>query len=218
MALGLSLVTERTTSGTPVVDSESDETIARIQPDIGIVLGEGLIEEPGTLYVTTRRLVWLCDGDVHKGYAVDFVALTMHAISRDVEAYPQPCIYTQIETGHEEDAFEEDADDAEEPLPDGTNGSPNDLSLVTEMRLVPRDPSVLDQLFQVLCDIALLNPDPEVEQEGEAEWIFDSDEVNGNGIGASPRNDKTDRNVDLAQFLHHDPRFDDAVEDDSDGK
>lgn len=37
------------------------------------------------------------------------------------------------------------------------------------------------------------------EQEGEAEWIFDSDEVNGNGIGASPRNDKTDRNVDLAQ-------------------
>lgn len=43
-----------------------------------------------------RRLVWLSDEDVHKGYAVDFYSLSMHAISRDVEAYPQPCIYTQV--------------------------------------------------------------------------------------------------------------------------
>lgn len=44
-----------------------------------------------------RRLVWLSDEDVHKGYAVDFLSLTMHAISRDTEAYPQPCIYTQVQ-------------------------------------------------------------------------------------------------------------------------
>lgn len=43
-----------------------------------------------------RRLVWFSNEDVHKGYAVTFIALTMHAISRDVEAYPEPCIYTQV--------------------------------------------------------------------------------------------------------------------------
>ena len=44
-----------------------------------------------------RRLVWFSDEDVQKGYAVTFIALTMHAISRDVEAYPEPCIYTQVD-------------------------------------------------------------------------------------------------------------------------
>lgn len=43
-----------------------------------------------------RRLVWLSNEDTQKGYGVDFIALTMHAISRDIEAYPEPCIYTQV--------------------------------------------------------------------------------------------------------------------------
>jgi len=38
----------------------------------------------------------LSDEDVHKGYAVDFLSLTMHAISRDEDAYPKPCIYSQV--------------------------------------------------------------------------------------------------------------------------
>lgn len=57
MALGLQLVTERTDAGTPIVDTENDENIAHIQPDVGIVLGEGHVEGPGTLYVTTRLVV-----------------------------------------------------------------------------------------------------------------------------------------------------------------
>ncbi len=43
-----------------------------------------------------RRLVWLSDDDLECGYAVNFLSLTMHAISRDQDAYPQPCIYTQV--------------------------------------------------------------------------------------------------------------------------
>jgi len=192
------------------LDTENDERVAHIQPAVGIVLGESPIEEPGTLYVTTKRLVWLSDEDVHKGYAVDFYSLSMHAISRDVEAYPQPCIYTQIENGNEtEEEFEED-EDAQEPLEPEINGTPSDLSHVTEMRLVPKDSSVLDHLFQVLCDCAVLNPDPEVEQEGEGEWFFNKDEVMTNVIGANGTNDHGD----LAELLHHDPRFEDAEEED----
>lgn len=31
-----------------------------------------------------------------KGYAVDFLSVSLHAISRDPEAYPSPCIYAQV--------------------------------------------------------------------------------------------------------------------------
>lgn len=61
----------------------------------------------------------------------------------------------QIETGREENEFEED-DDAEEPLPAETNGSVSDLSLVEEMRLVPKDPSVCI-LQSPICSLILFS-------------------------------------------------------------
>ena len=43
-----------------------------------------------------RRVIWVSDTERTKGYAVDFVAVSLHAVSRDPEAYPSPCIYTQV--------------------------------------------------------------------------------------------------------------------------
>jgi nucleotide-sensitive chloride channel 1A len=43
-----------------------------------------------------RQVVWLSDVDRAKGYAVDFLSLSLHAISTDPEAYPSPCIYAQV--------------------------------------------------------------------------------------------------------------------------
>lgn len=37
------------------------------------------------------------------------------------------------------------------------------------------------------------------EQEGEADWVFDEDEVMGNIIGAAPDSSNVDRNIDLAE-------------------
>lgn len=52
------------------------------------------------------------------------------------------CDLAQIENGNEtEEDFEED-EDAEEPLEPENNGTPSNLSHVTEMRLVPKDSSV----------------------------------------------------------------------------
>jgi chloride channel, nucleotide-sensitive, 1A len=45
---------------------------------------------------TTRRVIWLSETEKGKGYAVDFLDITLHAVSRDLEAYPSPCIYTQV--------------------------------------------------------------------------------------------------------------------------
>ncbi|GJX72815.1 chloride conductance regulatory protein ICln, partial [Tanacetum coccineum] len=46
--------------------------------------------------------------------------------------------------------------------------TPLDLSKITEMRLVPSDPTQLDTLFEVLCECAELNSEPE---DGDiSEW------------------------------------------------
>ncbi|MCO5605304.1 hypothetical protein L7F22_059486 [Adiantum nelumboides] len=154
--------------------------------------------------ISKLRLIWISDADYH-GYAVDFLSLSMHAISRDLEAYPLPCIYTQIETDDEFDYV----DDAGDELSDYQDS--NNLSRVQEMRLVPSDPSVLDNLFKVLCDCALLNPDPVQEHEGEGEWFFNEEEVLAGAIGHS--NGVKDHDVTGFSELHlDDEQFDDAEE------
>jgi hypothetical protein len=63
-----------------------------------------LVELTKKLYVVVlsmlmgfcRQVIWLSDVDRAKGYAVDFLSLSLHAISRDPEAYPSPCIYAQV--------------------------------------------------------------------------------------------------------------------------
>ncbi|OAE18589.1 hypothetical protein AXG93_1923s1450 [Marchantia polymorpha subsp. ruderalis] len=188
MATGLVAITERAADGGPLLNTGEDESIAHVAPDVGIVLEEGPVQQNGTLYITTKRLIWLSNDNLQKGYAVSFLSLSMHAISRNPNAYPVPCIYTQvtimlftlpprsvamvafiyfpgdgaetvqIESGDSDSEYEE-ADDMEDSLETECDEE-EDLSKVEEMRLVPRDPDILDQIFQVLCDCALLNPDP----------------------------------------------------------
>ncbi|KAG6747409.1 hypothetical protein POTOM_049813 [Populus tomentosa] len=153
MAPGLRQFTERRGDGAgePVLDNENGEELMYVQPGVSIVIGNRSPESQGTVYISTKKVVWLSDVDRTKGYAVDFLSLSLHAVSRDPEAYSSPCIYTQIETG-------EDGNESEDS--DSESSDALDLSKVTEMRLVPSDPGQLDTLFQILCDCAELNPEP----------------------------------------------------------
>lgn len=42
--------------------------------------------------------MWLSDTDRGKGYAVDFLSVSLHAVSRDPEAYRDPCLYAQVQS------------------------------------------------------------------------------------------------------------------------
>uniref|UniRef100_A0A7N0VF99 Uncharacterized protein n=1 Tax=Kalanchoe fedtschenkoi TaxID=63787 RepID=A0A7N0VF99_KALFE len=57
--------------------------------------------------------------------------------------------HTQIETGADED----DSEDSD------WSSEPHDLSSITEMRHVPSDPNRLDNLFEIFCECAELNPE-----------------------------------------------------------
>jgi nucleotide-sensitive chloride channel 1A len=48
------------------------------------------------LRLVFRRVIWLSEAEKGKGYAVEFLDITLHAVSRDPEAYPSPCLYTQV--------------------------------------------------------------------------------------------------------------------------
>ncbi|KAF7147535.1 hypothetical protein RHSIM_Rhsim03G0170700 [Rhododendron simsii] len=88
MAVGLRLFTERAGdgAGVPVLDSNAGEELIHVQPGVSVVLANRPPEQ----------VLWLSDVDRAKGYAVDFLSVSLHAISRDPEAYPSPCIYAQI--------------------------------------------------------------------------------------------------------------------------
>ncbi|KAL3837910.1 hypothetical protein ACJIZ3_022501 [Penstemon smallii] len=171
MATGLRLVTERL-AGQPVLDSGNNEELMFVQSGVSIVLGNGLPEFPGTLYISNKQIVWLSDTDREKGYAVDFVSVSLHAVSRDPESDSSPCIYTQIETGADDDEMEDSDSESNEIL---------NLSKINEMRLVPSDPNQLDTLFATLCQCAELNPDPVEAFQGEEEvghnWVFSADQL-----------------------------------------
>ncbi|GJP56513.1 hypothetical protein CLOM_g15578 [Closterium sp. NIES-68] len=262
---GLTAVDQRASDGGPVLEpgeeGEPGEVLLHSQPDVGLVLGESDVDESGSLYITSKRVVWQ-SSLTPRGVAVSLVDLSMHAISRDLDAYPKPCIYTQVDSGdwedEEEDEEEEEEEEGEEEgeggagaaeqanhvggsgggaggrregeedeemreaegeavgsdapaaASAGTGGAAGGsggaaaaavgngnvahvfehLSLVSEMRLVPRDEAALEAIFKALCDSAALNPDPEgAEQEGEGEWFYNEDEVLRNARIVLPEGD-----------------------------
>ncbi|KAI5670199.1 hypothetical protein M9H77_10563 [Catharanthus roseus] len=224
MASGLRLVTHRVGGGAgqPVLDADNGEELVHVQPGVSIVLDNLPPESPGTLYISTRQVVWLSDSDRGKGYAVDFLSISLHAVSRDPEAYPSPCIYTQIDTGVEDDESDGVDSDCAEVL---------DLSKISEMRLVPSDPNQLDTMFEVFCECAELNPEPIEEEEGEHNWVFSVDQMVGEVAGTEHEESEwisqnsshsigySNGDHDLAhnvlQLQINDKRFEDAEEMDS---
>ncbi|XP_020886237.1 chloride conductance regulatory protein ICln isoform X2 [Arabidopsis lyrata subsp. lyrata] len=175
MVVGLRDFTLRTGdgSGKPVLDEANGEELMHVQTSVAVALGNLPVESPGTLYITSRKLIWLSDVDMAKGYAVDFLSISLHAVSRDPEAYSSPCIYTQIEIEEDEDD-ESDTESSTEVL---------DLSKIREMRLVPSDPSQLETLFDVFCECAELNPEPVEEEEEDRghNWVFSADQMDVRG-------------------------------------
>jgi hypothetical protein len=89
-------------TGKPVLTLEEEITFTcdRTQLFIQSDKSEGM----GTLYVTTKFLIWQSD-DHSNGYRFDYPYMLLHAIQRDPEAFPQPCIYAQLDDEVAEEAF-----------------------------------------------------------------------------------------------------------------
>lgn len=122
------------------------------------------VEGVGKLYITSKRVLWISPT---KAYDFDVPYITLHAVSKDPQTYPKPCVYCQTDV--EEDAFEDINDDEEEG---------NEDQAITEFFLAPEEDRDLQSLFDALSHAALINPDPEDEEDnGDDDFIFNVDEV-----------------------------------------
>ncbi|XP_062210576.1 chloride conductance regulatory protein ICln-like [Phragmites australis] len=195
MAPGLRRFTDIAGDGAPRLDAASGEELVRVDRSASVALGRRPPEPPGTLFVTTRRVIWLSETEKGNGCAVDFLAISLHAVSRDLEAYPSPCIYTQIEA---EVGTDEVAGDL-----DPEANSELELSRVSEMRIILADPGQLDALFDIFCNCAELNPDPNAERNGENGWFHSDDMADGGWVHGDE--DMVDENGPEPPFISIDP-------------
>lgn len=92
--LGLYPFKDIAADGAPRLDAVAGEELVRVERAADLALAPRAPEPAGDLFLTTRRVIWIGEGG--KGYAVDFISVSLHAVSRDLEAYPSPCIYTQV--------------------------------------------------------------------------------------------------------------------------
>lgn len=119
-----------------------------------VTLAWNLVESKGkgNLFITSSRVIWLGE---HNSYDLDVAYIILHAVSRDPQTYPVPCIYCQLDEEEEED---------------------NERS--TELFLSPEDETDILAIFDALSHAALLNPDPVEEDDGgDDNFIYNIDEV-----------------------------------------
>ncbi|XP_062860478.1 methylosome subunit pICln isoform X1 [Trichomycterus rosablanca] len=132
--------------------------------------GKGL--GTGTLYVAESSLSWF-DGS-GLGFLLDYPSISLHAVCRDVSAYPQEHLYVMVnkklDTDENEAEMRERApdDDAEEESDDDDDD--NEDEVITEIRFVPSDKAALEAMFSAMCDCQALHPDPDDADSDEDEF------------------------------------------------
>jgi chloride channel, nucleotide-sensitive, 1A len=140
-----------------------DESLQLTRSDITMSLG---VAEPaignGTLYVTSRRVIWISSDNPEdeRTYDIDIGYIGLHAISKDPNSYPLPCVYCQL--GYES-GDETEGGDEEVVVPP------------TELFFAPQHSSdeELKHIFDALSLAAMLNPDLDDSgaEEGQTELI-----------------------------------------------
>eukprot|EP00823_Brevimastigomonas_motovehiculus_P008417 TRINITY_DN76_c7_g1_i1.p1 TRINITY_DN76_c7_g1~~TRINITY_DN76_c7_g1_i1.p1 ORF type:complete len:222 (+),score=92.56 TRINITY_DN76_c7_g1_i1:77-742(+) len=129
---------------------EKEEKVMKEEKDCTLYLEATKTEGKGTLYITSKNVIWISSDKSDFGYSFDYPFLSLHAISRDSESFKSPCIYCQFDIGEDEEK-------------------------VSEARFVPSDDKHLDELFEAFSKAAEMNPDPVKEgdnEEGGDEFIY----------------------------------------------
>ncbi|XP_024605112.1 methylosome subunit pICln isoform X2 [Neophocaena asiaeorientalis asiaeorientalis] len=135
----------------------SAEGLRQQQPDTEAVLN-GKSFGTGTLYIAESRLSWL-DGS-GLGFSLEYPTISLHAVSRDLNAYPREHLYVMVNARFGEESKESVADEEEED-------SDDDIEPIAEFRFVPSDRSALEAMFTAMCECQALHPDPEDEDSDD---------------------------------------------------
>ncbi|XP_030650253.1 methylosome subunit pICln isoform X2 [Chanos chanos] len=132
------------------------EGVRHEQADTTAVL-DGKRLGQGTLYVAETRLSWF-DGS-GMGFSLEYTSIGLHAISRDLSAYPQEHLYVMVNAKLSDENEAEMHEKGEGD--DDDSSDEEDSEAITEIRFVPSDKSALEPMFSAMCECQALHPDPE---------------------------------------------------------
>uniref|UniRef100_A0A1X7VQZ5 Methylosome subunit pICln n=1 Tax=Amphimedon queenslandica TaxID=400682 RepID=A0A1X7VQZ5_AMPQE len=127
---------------------------------------QGQDKGPGLLSIEESCVQWTSDSQTDI-ITLEYPLISLHAVSRDVNVFPYPCLYLLYCQEEEE---EEDDDDIED------EGSP--VEKITEFRFIPLSPDSLDSMYSALCECQALYPDSELSSDSQA----DEEEELGEGV------------------------------------
>ncbi|KAK9958655.1 hypothetical protein ABG768_010764 [Culter alburnus] len=143
----------------------------------------------GTLFVAEAHLSWF-DGS-GMGFCLEYPSISLHAISRDLSAFPEEHLYVMVNAklDDEGDAEQQEKaqDDALEDDDEESDSDSEDSGTITEIRFVPSDKAALEPMFSAMCDCQALHPDPEDadtdddDYEGEEYDVEEAEQEQGQG-------------------------------------
>mmetsp|Transcript_17044 Transcript_17044/g.47600 ORF Transcript_17044/g.47600 Transcript_17044/m.47600 type:complete len:232 (-) Transcript_17044:664-1359(-) len=134
--------------------------------DVTLLVDGTRSEGVGTIHLTTRRVVWISQADQARGFAVGYRTIMVHAVSRDLENFDQPCIFLQLDSGFEDAGGEDEEEE----------GGDSEAGEVSELRIVLTDPDQLEAVFEAMSECAALNPDSDMEED-DGQFFYNEDEV-----------------------------------------
>lgn len=134
------------------------EGVRHEQAETTVVL-DGQTLGCGTLYIAETRLSWFDSSGM--GFCLEYPTIGLHAVSRDVSAYPQEHLYVMVNgklAGENGAVMSEGVADIEDDN-DSIDSGGDDLGAITEVRFVPSDKVALEPMFSAMCECQALHPD-----------------------------------------------------------
>ncbi|KFP01929.1 Methylosome subunit pICln, partial [Calypte anna] len=123
------------------------------------------------------RLSWLENSGV--GFSLDYPTISLHAVSRDLTAYPCEHLYVMVNAKFEgEETKEAPVAEGEEEEED----SDDDAEPIAEFRFVPSDKSALEAMFSAMCECQALHPDPD-DEDSDNDYEGDEYDVEAHELG-----------------------------------
>ncbi|KAL6478576.1 hypothetical protein MHYP_G00120090 [Metynnis hypsauchen] len=136
----------------------------------------------GTLYVAEARLSWFNGSGM--GFSLEYPSISLHAISRDLSAYPQEHLYVMVNRKLDDENEAEMHERAPDDEGEEESDDDSEDGVIAEIRFVPSDKAALESMFSAMCDCQALHPDPEDEEsddefEGEEYDVEEAEQSHG---------------------------------------
>ncbi|XP_039260760.2 methylosome subunit pICln-like [Styela clava] len=112
----------------------------------------------GTLYISEERLIW--ENQEHRGLSLGYKDIAIHAVSKDLQAFPEECLYVMFngeicEPVVNGNGQTEEYDCADNEFAADTSGT------ISEIRFIPVCKDNLKRMFDAMSDCQCLHPDSE---------------------------------------------------------